>query len=165
MKKIKKVHLVYPVGKIIKTPDAIGRHLKQSIEKDYQVTTYNYDEYKIISPGSADVLRIYIWAGVFIFLGVASFKWLVAENLQHFSFYLYTIGSIVNIGCNWFLIPVYGINGAALATFVSYGIGSYGGFIIFRKSRSNFLMATQSFSPYGVYKRFADRELLKFVDR
>ena len=114
---------------------------------------------------AADVLRIYIWAGVFIFLGVASFKWLVAENLQHFSFYLYTIGSIVNIGCNWFLIPVYGINGAAFATFVSYGIGSYGGFIIFRKSRSNFLMATQSFSPYGVYKRFADRELLKYVNR
>ena len=56
MKKIKKVHLVYPVGKRINTPDAIGRHLKQSIEKDYQVTTYNYDEYKIISPGSSDVL-------------------------------------------------------------------------------------------------------------
>ena len=56
MKKIKKVHLVYPVGNKIKTPDAIGRHLKQSIEKDYQVTTYNYDEYKIISPGSSDVL-------------------------------------------------------------------------------------------------------------
>ena len=56
MKKIKKVHLVYPVGKKINAPDAIGRHLKQSIEKDYQVTTYNYDEYKIISPGIADVL-------------------------------------------------------------------------------------------------------------
>ena len=56
MKKIKKVHLVYPVGKKINTPDAIGRHLKQSIEKDYQVTTYNWDEYKIIFPGSADVL-------------------------------------------------------------------------------------------------------------
>ena len=80
--------------------------------------------------------------------------------MNSFSFYLYTIGSIVNIGCNWFLIPVYGINGAALATFVSYGIGSYGGFIIFQKSRSNFLMATQSFSPYGVYKRLADRKML-----
>jgi len=56
VKKIKKVHLVYPVGKKINTPDAIGRHLKQSIEKDYQVTTYNYDEYKIISPGSSDIL-------------------------------------------------------------------------------------------------------------
>jgi len=56
VKKIKHVHLVYPVGKNINTPDTIGRHLKKSIEKDYQVTTYNYDEYKIISPGNADVL-------------------------------------------------------------------------------------------------------------
>ena len=111
--------------------------------------------------GAADVLRIYIWAGVFTFLGVASFKWMVAENLQHISFYLYAIGCIANIGCNWFLIPVYGINGAAFATFISYGIGSYGGFFIFRKSRSNFLMATQSFNPYGVYKRFVDREQFK----
>ena len=56
MKRIKKVHLVYPVGNKINTPDAIGRHLKQSIEKDYQVTTYNWDEYKTISPGRADAL-------------------------------------------------------------------------------------------------------------
>ena len=108
--------------------------------------------------GAANVLRIYIWAGVFTFLGVASFKWLIAENLQHISFYLYAIGSIVNIVCNWFLIPIHGISGAAFATFISYGIGSYGGFLIFRKSRSNFLMATQSFNLFGVYKRITDKE-------
>ena len=56
MNKIKKVHLVYPVGNKISTPDAIGRHLKNTIEKHYQVKTYNYDEYKVIPPGSADVL-------------------------------------------------------------------------------------------------------------
>ena len=108
--------------------------------------------------GAANVLRIYIWAGVFTFLGVASFKWLIAENLQHISFYLYTIGSIVNIVCNWFLIPIYGISGAAFASFISYGIASYGGFVIFRKSRSNFLMTTQSFNLFAVYKRFIDNE-------
>ena len=108
--------------------------------------------------GAANVLRIYIWAGVFTFLGVASFKWLIAENLQHISFYLYAIGSIVNIVCNWFLIPIYGISGAAFATFISYGIASYGGFVIFRKSRSNFLMTTQSFNLFAVYKRFIDNE-------
>ena len=107
---------------------------------------------------AANVLRIYIWAGVFTFLGVASFKWLIAENLQHISFYLYAIGSIVNIVCNWFLIPIHGISGAAFATFISYGIGSYVGFLIFRKSRSNFLMATQSFNLFGVYKRITDKE-------
>ena len=36
---------------------------------------------------AADVLRIYIWAVVFVSLGVANSKWLVTENLQHYSFY------------------------------------------------------------------------------
>ena len=56
MKKIKHVHLIYPAGNQISTPDAIGRHLKQSLENHYQVTTYNYDECKIIKPGNADAL-------------------------------------------------------------------------------------------------------------
>jgi len=56
MKKIKHVHLIYPAGDQISTPNAIGRHLKQSLENNYQVTTYNYDECKIINPGSADAL-------------------------------------------------------------------------------------------------------------
>jgi O-antigen/teichoic acid export membrane protein len=102
---------------------------------------------------SATVLRIYIWAGVFTFLGVASFKWLVTENLQRYSFYVLAIGAIINIGSNLLLVPIYGINGAAVATFISYGIGSYAGLAFFKKSRQAFRMTTLSFNPFGVYKR------------
>jgi hypothetical protein len=56
VKKIKRVHLVYPVGNKISTPDTIGRHLKLALEKYYQVITYNYDQFKTIHPGNADVL-------------------------------------------------------------------------------------------------------------
>ena len=56
MKNIKRVHLVYPVGNKISTPDTIGRHLHLALEKHYQVTTYNYDEIKIIQPGNSDIL-------------------------------------------------------------------------------------------------------------
>ena len=56
MKNIKRVHLVYPVGNKISTPDTIGRHLKLALEKYYQVITYNYDQFKTIHPGNADVL-------------------------------------------------------------------------------------------------------------
>ena len=102
---------------------------------------------------SATVLRIYIWAGVFTFLGVASFKWLVTENLQRYSFYVLAIGAIINIGSNLLLVPIYGINGAAVATIISYGIGSYAGLAFFKKSRQAFWMTTLSFNPFGVYKR------------
>ena len=102
---------------------------------------------------SVTVLQIYIWAGVFTFLGVASFKWLVTENLQQYSFYVLAIGAVINIGSNLLLIPIYGINGAAVATFISYGIGSYAGLAFFKKSRQAFWMTTLSFNPFGVYKR------------
>jgi len=58
---------------------------------------------------AAVVLRIYIWAGVFVSLGVASSKWLVAENLQRYSFYITALGAVLNISCNLWLIPIYGI--------------------------------------------------------
>ena len=121
-------------------------------------TTFLADRVIVILYGldfeaSATVLRIYIWAGVFTFLGVASFKWLVTENLQCYSFYLLSIGSILNIGINLLLVPIYGINGAALATLISYCIGSYAGLAIFKKSRKTFWMTTKSFNLFGVYKR------------
>jgi len=53
---IQRVHLVYPAGNRISTPDAIGRNLKLSLEKFYEVKTYNYDQLKTIHPGNADVL-------------------------------------------------------------------------------------------------------------
>ena len=56
MTKINKVHLVYPFGNKISTPEAIGQNLKSYIEKNYEVKIYNYDQYKIIYPGSSDVL-------------------------------------------------------------------------------------------------------------
>ena len=56
MKKIKQVHLIYPVGNKISTPDTIGRHLKEALEKHYEVKTYRYNSFHIIKPGSADVL-------------------------------------------------------------------------------------------------------------
>ena len=56
MKNIKRVHLVYPVGNKISTPDAIGRQLKKSLEQHYDVKTYDFDALEIIKPGDADVL-------------------------------------------------------------------------------------------------------------
>ena len=56
MNEIQRVHLVYPECNRMSTPDAIGRNLKLSLEKLYEVITYNYNEYRTIIPGKADVL-------------------------------------------------------------------------------------------------------------
>ena len=102
---------------------------------------------------AADVLKMYIWAGVFVSLGVASSKWLIAENLERYSFYSTLLGAILNIVCNFYLIPIYGIRGAALATLISYGTAAYLSLALFEKTRNNFWIATRALNPYAVYQR------------
>lgn len=101
---------------------------------------------------SAAVLNIYIWSGVFVFLGVASGKWFLAENLQKYSFYNAVAGGISNIILNLLLIPEFGIKGAAIATIISYGISSYLAMIFFKCIRINFRLATTAFNPYLAIK-------------
>ena len=102
---------------------------------------------------ASGVLRIYIWAGVFVSLGVASSKWLITENLAHYSFYITVLGAVMNVGCNLWLIPIYGIKGASMATLVSYGTASYVSLALFKKTRQNFWLATNALNPYGVCRR------------
>ena len=102
---------------------------------------------------AADILRIYIWAGVFVSLGVASSKWLVAENLQRYSFYITTLGAILNVGCNLWFIPIYGIKGAAFATLMAQGTVSFVSLSFFSKTRKNCWKMINSFNAYGAYKR------------
>jgi len=101
---------------------------------------------------AAGVLKIYIWSGVFVFFGVASGKWFVAENLQKYSFYNAMAGAISNIILNSLLIPKLGINGAAISTVISYGMASYLTMILFRHTRINFRLATRAFNPYLAVK-------------
>ena len=110
---------------------------------------------------AADVLRIYIWASVFVTLGIASSKWLVAENLQRYLFYITALGAVLNIICNFWLIPIYGIKGAAFATLVTQGTVGFLSLSFFKKTRHNFLMAAKSLSIYGAYKRTFQKIIIR----
>jgi O-antigen/teichoic acid export membrane protein len=71
------------------------------------------------------VLAIHIWASIFVFLGVASGKWFVAENRQMLSFQRAMLGAVVNVILNFLLIPGFGPVGAAIATIVSYSMSAF----------------------------------------
>lgn len=90
------------------------------------------------------VLMIHIWSAVFVFLGVASSKWFVVENLQIYSLYRTLAGVIINIVLNYFIIPIYGINGAAFATLVSQVIASYLFNSLSSKTRHNFKLQSNA---------------------
>ena len=110
---------------------------------------------------AADVLRIYIWAGVFVTLGIASSKWLIAENLQRYLFLRTILGALLNVGFNLWLIPIYGIKGAAIATLVAQGTASFLSLSFFKKTRHNFLFAAKSLSIYGAYKRTFQKIIIR----
>ena len=120
-----------------------------SLVADWLILILYGNEFK----DAADVLRIYIWAGIFVALGVASSKWLVAENLETYSFYRAIFGAILNVGCNFWLIPIYGIKGAAYATLIAQGSASFASLAFFSKTRKNFWTSVNSFNAYGAYKR------------
>jgi O-antigen/teichoic acid export membrane protein len=89
---------------------------------------------------SGSVLMIHIWAGVFVFLGVASGKWLLTENLQILSFLRTFYGMTLNIILNFILIPKYGIQGASVATLISYMTVSLFSDFFHKKTRKTFFM-------------------------
>jgi len=74
---------------------------------------------------ASPVLTIYIWAGVAIFLGVASSQYLVNENLTKLLALRTLVGMILNVVLNLFLIPIYGIVGSAIATLISYTAATF----------------------------------------
>ncbi|MBD3843217.1 MAG: flippase, partial [Campylobacterales bacterium] len=93
---------------------------------------------------AGQVLMIHIWASIFVFLGVASGKWFITENLQRFTLINTSVGAILNVGLNLIFIPKFGIVGAAYATVISYGVAAYLINSIWKVSRSNFFMLSKS---------------------
>jgi len=74
---------------------------------------------------SAALLQIHIWAGIFIFMRALLSKWLIAEHLLKFSLLTHGIAAVVNVSLNYYWIPLYGAQGAAWATLISYATSSY----------------------------------------
>ncbi|MEK6477302.1 flippase [Catalinimonas sp. 4WD22] len=65
------------------------------------------------------VLSIHIWSAVFGFMNVVRGKWAVIEKQQRFGVFIQGSGALVNIALNFFMIPAYGIIGAAMATLIT----------------------------------------------
>ncbi|CAN5788591.1 flippase [soil metagenome] len=84
---------------------------------------------------AAGVLMIHTWATLFVFVGVAQGIYWIAENLQVFSLVLTIAAAVANIALNVYLIPAYGITGAAIATLLSYGVPTLVLPVCFRKTR------------------------------
>jgi len=99
------------------------------------------------------ILSIHIWAAVFVFLGVASSQWIIAEGRQMLSLQRTVIGAFVNVALNLLLIPVCGAVGAALATVISYSVAAFFADVLYKETRKIFSMKVRALNPLAIYKR------------
>jgi len=100
---------------------------------------------------AGSVLMINIWAGIFVFLTVASGKYLTVENMTKKIFYRNLLGVIINISLNFILIPYYGIQGAAVATLASWMFSGYIYDLFDKDVRKMFLQKTKSLNIFRLF--------------
>ncbi|MFZ4648194.1 MAG: flippase [Patescibacteria group bacterium] len=82
---------------------------------------------------SINILRIYIWSSIGVFLGMAANQYLMSENLVKTIFWLNFSAMVVNVGLNFIFIPSFGLLGAVIATLISCFVIPGATFLIRRK--------------------------------
>ena len=96
---------------------------------------------------AAAVLSIQIWSGIFVSMGIARGKWLLAEDLQHIGYWYIALAMVVNIVGNYFLIPLYEEIGAAIATVISQATAAIIAPALFKETRVSSIMLLKSLNP------------------
>lgn len=81
------------------------------------------------------ILQIHIWAAVFIFMRALFSKWILVEDITKYSLITHGAGAILNLVLNLWWIPLWGGQGAAMATLVSYATASFFALLPFSKTR------------------------------
>lgn len=102
--------------------------------------------------GAVDALRIVIWYEVFSILGTARGIWIVSEGKYKYVKYYLGIGAIVNVVLNYFLIPIYGIEGAAMATLITQITTCILAPLLFKETRIHTKYVLESFLLKGIIK-------------
>jgi len=99
-------------------------------------------------------LQIIIWVLLYLSIFQVTIKMLIIDNMLSALVIRCVIGLILNIILNIILIPIYGINGAAISTLISYIIISYFIDIFFKSSRELFFMKSAAiFLPLRYFRK------------
>lgn len=103
-----------------------------------QIIKLLYGEEYILA---SSALQIVIWYTIFSYIGGVRAIWLLSENMQKYLWIISLTGMLLNIGLNFLFIPLYNINGAAMATLITQVFSNFLiGFIIKPIRRNNYLL-------------------------
>lgn len=104
--------------------------------------------------GAGAMLSVHIWSGVFVFLGVASSQYLLAEGYTKISFYRTAAGALINIGLNIWLIPKYAGLGASIATLIACIVSTFYVLLIPKTRQQGIMMLKSLFLVTAFQKIF-----------
>jgi O-antigen/teichoic acid export membrane protein len=85
---------------------------------------------------------------LFANLGVARSSYILAENIFKYALVTMIIGAISNIAMNYYLIPIYGSEGAIVATIISFLITIFLIDVLNKKTRENALLMLYSLATF-----------------
>ena len=85
--------------------------------------------------GANICFKIAVWYTSFSYLGSAKNFWLVCKNKKHFVFIFSCTGAVCNLIMNFIFIPMWGINGAAIATLVTQILTNFVVPMLFKDTR------------------------------
>ena len=96
---------------------------------------------------SISVLRIIVWQTTFSYMGSVRNIWILAEEKQRYLWIINLSGALTNIALNFLMIPMWGAEGAAMASmftqiFTNFVIG-----FILSPIRGNNALMLKSFQP------------------
>ena len=115
--------------------------------------------YQLFKPefaSAAPVLAVHVWGSLFVFLGVASGQFLIAEGFNKLTFIRTGFGAIVNIALNFLLIPTMGMMGTAIATVIAYFSATF--LILFiPKTRPQGIMMLKSLFLVSAFQKIFKR--------
>ncbi|AFY57855.1 membrane protein involved in the export of O-antigen and teichoic acid [Rivularia sp. PCC 7116] len=100
---------------------------------------------------ASTILAVHIWASLFVFMGVATLPWFIAEGLNHISLGKTLLGAVLNVILNYLLIPKYSGLGAAIATISSQAAAAFLSNAVDKRTRKLFQVQLQSFLPFYKY--------------
>ena len=81
------------------------------------------------------IFVIYIWANLFLYVGIARSRQLINDGILKFSLLTSALGVVINVGINLVLIPQYEGVGAAIATVAAQIVAGYlSSFFLLRRS-------------------------------
>lgn len=94
--------------------------------------------------GAYKALIIVVWYCAFSYLGSAKNIWIICEKKMRYETLFTTIGAVTNLTLNFIMIPIWGIEGASIATLLTQMITNYLALFWFKETRPNAKLITEA---------------------